>query len=90
MDDIQVKEFLQQQFVNYVKDLEALTNIDFGNGDPEGIDRAAKFIPTIDARGVENFEEHTDHEYVDLNTAVPTAVVLVLMMAEITESWSLA
>ena len=49
--------------------------------------RTAKFIPTIDALGVENYEEHTDHEYVDLNTAVPRTVALVLLMAEITESW---
>ena len=52
--------------------------------------RTAKFIPTIDALGVENYEEHTDHEYVDLNTAVPRTAALVLMLAEITESWPLA
>ncbi len=49
--------------------------------------RTAKFIPTIDALGVENYEEHTDHEYVDLKTAVPRTVALVLLVAEITESW---
>lgn len=49
--------------------------------------RTAKFIPTIDALGVENYEEHTDHEYVDLNTAVPRTVALVLMVAEVTEGW---
>ena len=50
--------------------------------------RTAKFIPTIDALGVENYEEHTDHEYVDLKTAVPRTVALVLLVSEITESWS--
>lgn len=49
--------------------------------------RTAKFIPTIDALGVENYEEHTDHEYVDLNTAVPRTVALVLLLAEVTEGW---
>jgi len=49
--------------------------------------RTAKFIPTIDALGVENYEEHTDHEYVDLNTAVPRTVALVLMVAEVTGMW---
>jgi glutamate carboxypeptidase len=47
----------------------------------------AKFIPTVDALGVENFEEHTDHETVDLNTAVPRTVALVLLVAEVTEGW---
>jgi len=51
--------------------------------------RTAKFIPTIDALGVENYEEHTDHEYVDLNTAVPRTAALVLMIAEIAEGWPL-
>ena len=49
--------------------------------------RTAKFIPTIDALGVENYEEHTDHEYVDLNTAVPRTVALVLLVSEVTERW---
>ena len=49
--------------------------------------RTAKFIPTIDALGVENYEEHTDHEYVDLNTAVPRTVALALLIAEVTEKW---
>ena len=44
MDGAKVKTYLQQQFDNYVKDLEVLTNIDSGNGDPEGTDRAAKFV----------------------------------------------
>ena len=33
--------------------------------------RTAKYIPTLDALGVENYDEHTDHESVDLKTAVP-------------------
>lgn len=49
--------------------------------------RTAKYIPTIDALGVENYEEHTDHESVDLNTAVPRTVALVLLVMEITEGW---
>ena len=49
--------------------------------------RTAKFIPTIDALGVENYEEHTDHEYVDLNTAVPRTAALVLFVAEVTKKW---
>lgn len=49
--------------------------------------RTAKFIPTIDALGVENYEEHTDHEYVDLNTAVPRTVASVLFIAEVTKKW---
>ena len=44
MDGAKVKTYLQQQFDNYVKDLEVLTNIDSGNGDPEGTDREAKFV----------------------------------------------
>ncbi len=49
--------------------------------------RTAKYIPTIDALGVENYEEHTDHEYVDLNTMIPRSVALVLLMAKVTEGW---
>ena len=49
--------------------------------------RTAKFIPTIDALGVENYDEHTDHEYVDLNTAVPRTAALVLFIAEVTKKW---
>jgi len=44
MEGKMVKSYLQEQFPNYVKDLEILTNIDSGNGDPEGTDRAAKFV----------------------------------------------
>jgi len=49
--------------------------------------RTAKFIPTIDALGVENYEEHTDHEYVDLNTVVPRTVALVLLIVGVTKKW---
>lgn len=38
---------------------------------------AAQFVPTIDALGVEEYDEHTDREWVDLNTVVPRTVVLV-------------
>lgn len=49
--------------------------------------RTAMHIPTIDALGVENYEEHTDHEYVDLNTAVPRTAALVLFVAETAKKW---
>jgi glutamate carboxypeptidase len=38
---------------------------------------AAQFVPTIDALGIEEYDEHTDREWVDLNTVVPRTVVLV-------------
>ena len=50
--------------------------------------RAAKYIPTIDALGVENYDEHTDHEFVDLKTAVPRTVALVCFIMEVTAKWS--
>ena len=50
--------------------------------------RAAKYIPTIDALGVENYDEHTDHESVDLKTAVPRTVALVSFILEIAKNWS--
>ena len=50
--------------------------------------RAAKYIPTIDALGVENYDEHTDHESVDLKTAVPRTVALVCFILELCEKWS--
>ena len=52
--------------------------------------RSAKYIPTIDALGVENYDEHTDHEYVDLKTAAPRTVALILFIAELTKRWPLA
>ena len=50
--------------------------------------RAAKYIPTIDALGVENYDEHTDHESVDLKTAVPRTVALVCFILEVTANWA--
>lgn len=47
--------------------------------------RTAKFVPTLDALGVENYDEHTDHESVDLNTAVPRTAAFALTLAELTE-----
>lgn len=52
--------------------------------------RTAKFIPSIDALGVENYDEHTDHETVDLKTAVPRTVALTLFIQEATKRWPLA
>lgn len=49
--------------------------------------RAAKYVPTIDALGVENYDEHTDHESVDLKTAVPRTVALVCFILELTAKW---
>ena len=48
--------------------------------------RAAKYIPTIDALGVENYDEHTDHESVDLKTAVPRTVALVSFILKIAKN----
>lgn len=47
--------------------------------------RTAKFVPTLDALGVENYDEHTDHESVDLNTAVPRTAAFALTLAELTD-----
>ena len=47
--------------------------------------RTAKFVPTLDALGVENYDEHTDHESVDLKTAVPRAAAFALTLAELTK-----
>lgn len=46
--------------------------------------RTARFIPTLDALGVENYDEHTDHESVDLKTAVPRTAAFALTLAELT------
>ncbi|MDU4959574.1 MAG: M20/M25/M40 family metallo-hydrolase [Sporomusaceae bacterium] len=51
--------------------------------------RSAKYIPTIDALGIENYDEHTDHETVDLKTAVPRTVALILFIQEVSQSWPL-
>ena len=47
--------------------------------------RTAKFVPTLDALGVENYDEHTDHESVDLNTAVPRTAAFALTLEELTD-----
>lgn len=52
--------------------------------------RSSKYIPTIDALGVENYDEHTSHEYVDLKTAAPRTASLVLFVQELTRRWPLA
>ena len=49
--------------------------------------RTAKFVPTLDALGVENYDEHTDHESVDLNTAVPRTTAFALTLAELAENF---
>ena len=51
--------------------------------------RSAKFVPTIDALGVENYDEHTDHESVDLNSAIPRTVALTLFLRETACHWPL-
>ncbi len=50
---------------------------------------AAQYIPTIDALGVENYDEHTPNEYVDLKTVVPRTVVLVNYIQELVAKWPL-
>lgn len=50
---------------------------------------AAKYVPTLDGVGIENYEEHTDHEWVDLQTVVPRTVVLIVMIKEICRRWPL-
>lgn len=50
--------------------------------------RAAKYVPTIDALGVENYDEHGSHESVDLKTAVPRTVALVCFILEVSANWS--
>lgn len=49
--------------------------------------RTAKYVPTLDALGVENYDEHTDHESVDLNTAVPRTTAFALTLAELAEKF---
>lgn len=38
------KKYIAEHYEDYVKDLEALTNIDSGNGDREGTEAANKFV----------------------------------------------
>lgn len=49
--------------------------------------RTAKYVPTLDALGVENYDEHTDHESVDLNTVVPRTTAFALTLAELAEDF---
>ena len=46
---------------------------------------AAQYTPTIDALGIEEYNEHTDREWVDLNTVVPRTVVLVRYLQALSE-----
>ena len=39
-----VKKYIKENYANYVRDLEILTNIDSGNGDREGTERANLFV----------------------------------------------
>lgn len=48
----------------------------------------AKYIPTLDGVGVENYAEHTNHERVDLNTFVPRTVVLVLLIEALERNYA--
>lgn len=49
--------------------------------------RTAKFVPTLDALGIENYDEHTDHESVDLNTVIPRTTAFALTLAELAQSF---
>lgn len=44
-----VKKYIAEHYEDYVKDLEALTNIDSGNGDREGTEAANKFVAENDS-----------------------------------------
>jgi glutamate carboxypeptidase len=50
---------------------------------------AALYVPTLDGLGIENYEEHTDHEWVDLNTVGPRTVALLLLIQEACQKWPL-
>ena len=49
----------------------------------------AKYVPTIDALGVEAdpMTEHTDRESVNLNTFVPRTVSLILLIDQLQQKW---
>lgn len=49
--------------------------------------RTAKYIPTLDALGVDNFDEHTDHETVDLKMVVPRTVAFALTLLELSKKF---
>lgn len=42
--------------------------------------RSSRYAPTIDALGIETYDEHTEHEYADLNTVVPRTVALIQLI----------
>lgn len=44
---------------------------------------SSPYAPTIDALGIENYDEHTDREWVDLNTVEPRTVALVGLIQEL-------
>lgn len=48
---------------------------------------AAQYVPTIDALGVENENEHTDHETADLKTVEPRTVALICFIKELVNRW---
>lgn len=48
---------------------------------------AAQYVPTIDALGVENDNEHTDHETADLKTFEPRTVALICFIRELVGRW---
>ncbi|MBU2704159.1 glutamate carboxypeptidase [Sporomusaceae bacterium BoRhaA] len=50
---------------------------------------AALYVPTLDALGIENYDEHTDHEWVDLNTVGPRTAALLLLIQEVCQKWPL-
>ena len=51
----------------------------------------AKYIPTVDALGVDTdpLAEHTEREYVDLKTFVPRTVALVYLIQDLCNAWPL-
>ena len=56
-----IKDYLAKEYDNYVKDLEALTNIDSGNGDLEGTEAANKFVAAkMQALGAETEFRYND------------------------------
>ena len=56
-----IKDYLAKEYDNYVKDLEALTNIDSGNGDLEGTEAANKFVAAkMHALGAETEFRYND------------------------------
>lgn len=75
-------------FRNVVKREYGRDIVEWQSGGLTDGNRAAKYVPTIDALGVENYDEHTDHESVDLKTAIPRTVALVSFILEVTANWA--